>query len=331
MIMEINRNNFDHFYQLYLEGSLDPLGTAELMLFLSRNPDIEESLNSALSVSDGSIYLSNKARLRKSYSDIAEISENNFDEFCIARLENLLSPEDNKRLEDYLEMHPEKSSDAALIRRLKLSPVAEIKFTGKASLKKALPLSPWTKLLVPLAIAASVIFLVVFFVTEPDQTVISPVITAMPEAPAGDANEPVIAVRIPEQVSPQANNTSGTAGYMDENVIQEFSRDNYLLSSIEPININKLLPVENSGVLKDGLRNDYFASSPVNTQENERQGLFRDIDLWETTVFAVKGFNILTESNLSVGRTTEEDGRTRISLDSDGKTIIAARVKNNRL
>jgi len=341
--MEINRNNFEHYYRLYLDGSLDPVVTGELMLFFSENPELEASLDSGPSVLTNGIYFSKKDRLRKSHADMPEINEYNFDEFCVARLENLLSQDDNKRLDEYLRSNPGKAKDAALIAQLTLGADISLLYKHKSSLKKTL-LPGRRKLFIPvIAIAASVVFFIVLFVSAPEKAVITPDLVQTSDTPgfieAEPAPAPDKAEALPEKAVKSDISDSDTPvltgeGSKAETITAEYVPAEYFPAPIEPVNISRLFTVENPNVLITDLQNDHISDITDGNVENERQGILtyiRDFDLWETTELAVKGFNILTESNLSVARTPQDDGKTRISLDSDGKTIISARVKGYRL
>jgi hypothetical protein len=100
--MTIHKGNIEAYLLDYLEGNLDALLTAELMAFLSENPEYE----SWIPEYDGHICLEtgvefdNKRMLRKNFRDVPLINEQNFDEFCIASEEGLLEEKDRARLNE---------------------------------------------------------------------------------------------------------------------------------------------------------------------------------------------------------------------------------------
>jgi hypothetical protein len=55
------------------------------------------------------------------------------------------------------------------------------------------------------------------------------------------------------------------------------------------------------------------------------------VDLWQATVLAVKGFNMLTESNLFVEKSPDGEGKVRVALGSGDKTFFAASFRENDL
>jgi hypothetical protein len=328
MTMGIDRTNFKTWYRLYLEGDLDQSGMEELMSFLSANPDIEFSPDED-SINTKDIFFGKKSTLKKSYSDIPDINKDNFDEFCVARLEKLLSRQDNERIDSYLRSHPEKEKDARIISKLKMVPDEGVRFRKKSSLKKAVPVLTFKKFAIPLSIAAAVIFIfLALTVTVRKDPSLPPI-----------ASEPVIiAVPLPQYSLPGNTVSVKAAGLsvrqasvpvqqiQQQEVFKEAMAEEFQLAVIEPVNPVILLPVVNEEKIVMSGQDIQLAGN--GNEEYRNQGILKDINLWETTVLAVKGFNILTESDLSVERTPESDGKVRISLDSGGKTIIAARVKN---
>jgi hypothetical protein len=327
MIRGIDRNNFETWCRLYLEGELDQSGMEELMSFLSGNPDIEFSPDKDSINTD--IFFGKKNTLKKSYSDIPEINKDNFDEFCVARLEKLLSRQDNERIHSYLRSHPEKEKDARLISKLKMVPDEGIRFRKKSSLKKAVPLLTLMKFATPISVAAAVIFIFLALTVT---------VRKDPSLPFVALDPVIIAVPLPLHSLPGNTVSVKAAGLSVKQasvpvqeiqlyaVSEEVPAGEYQLAGLEPVNPVILLPVINEEEIVISGQNMQLAGN--SNEEYRNQGILKDINLWETTVLAVKGFNILTESDLSVERTPESDGKIRISLDSGGKTIIAARVKN---
>src|SRR3990170_883521 len=165
--MTINENNYEAYMLDYLEGNLDPLMTAELMAFLAENPELEKLMPGydGIFMNSGNEIYDTKALLKKDYSDIPVIQENNFDEFCIACSENLLDEQDRLRLAGYLKQHPAKQADFDLFQHLRLSNDTRVVFTGKAGLKKqAAGNSTRRLMLYAIAMAASIALLFILVI-----------------------------------------------------------------------------------------------------------------------------------------------------------------------
>jgi hypothetical protein len=87
--MNINRNNYEVYIIDYFDGKLDPVQTAELMYFLSQNPDLEYEFNAFenLKMPESQIKFNDKEVLKKEYADVKSVTDINFEEFCIAEIE----------------------------------------------------------------------------------------------------------------------------------------------------------------------------------------------------------------------------------------------------
>jgi len=131
---KINRHNYEVFFIDYFDGNLTPDQTNELFLFLNENPDLKEEFDSFEEIP---IHIPNetfaaKETLKKNPD--ALINAANFEEFCIASVENDLTEIENEALVNYLRAnHLEKEFD--IFRNLKLKAPDEI-FTEKDGLKK---------------------------------------------------------------------------------------------------------------------------------------------------------------------------------------------------
>ncbi len=101
--MTIHKGNIEAYLLDYLEGNLDALLTAELMAFLSENPEYEKWIpeyDGHICLEAGPVF-EDKPFLKKDFKDVPLINEHNFDEFCIASAEGLLEEKDRTRLDEY--------------------------------------------------------------------------------------------------------------------------------------------------------------------------------------------------------------------------------------
>src|SRR5512145_2917276 len=128
--MTINRNNFEAYLLDYIEGNLDPLLSADLMAFLAENPEFEKYLpdyDSTISLS-GTHEYTRKNFLKKDFADVPELTPQNFEEFCIAACEGLLSDADMNRLTTFIDGNQERQQTLDLYRNLKLHPDTTVIF-----------------------------------------------------------------------------------------------------------------------------------------------------------------------------------------------------------
>src|SRR5512133_1781345 len=334
--MSINRNNFEAYMLDYLEGNLNPLMTAELMAFVAENPEYEnlvpdfeiQSLRAEKST------FSDKGILRKDFTDIPVINQLNFEEFCIAACEGLLSQSDLDRLNMFISGNPEKQKILDTYKLLKLSPDKTITYTGKSALKKNPGIFFNRRYLYYcLSIAASVAIIMLLFLdrnvrinsTNPISTEKVTAQSAKPEIP------PVIENKAPV-VSQPAVSKHVTAVKVTPHRISEPEpvREPFTPSSLVPLKPELMAVVskeqeilivkvkyqarpeaEAKGLLEDLFTSDSFLGSLVS-----------HIDFWKTAEKAISGLNYLTETQLSLDRTVDENGNlTSLVVNTESYTI----------
>ncbi|MCK4664540.1 MAG: hypothetical protein KAT68_16850 [Bacteroidales bacterium] len=163
----INENNFEEFCVSEIEGNLTKPEISQLETYLKKHPEKEKEYNlfhKTILKSEFSIKYKDKELLKKiSINNLSIISENNFDEFCVAFIEEDLTSEQEKLFSIYLKEHPEKKKEFELFE--KLVPDKNIVFEKKASIKKYFISKPKTKTILSYASAAAVIliFMLVYF------------------------------------------------------------------------------------------------------------------------------------------------------------------------
>jgi len=138
--MRINRNNYEEYFLIYLEGQLSQEETAQLQLFLKQNPELESELNEMASMvvkPDKKIRYPFKEDLKVEFIESGgEINHQNIQLYCIAFLENDLSPADCNKFGKYLQKHPRANEILNSFRQIKLTPEPEIQFPAKKRLKR---------------------------------------------------------------------------------------------------------------------------------------------------------------------------------------------------
>ncbi len=334
--MTIHKGNIEAFLLDYLEGNLDTLLTAELLAFLSENPEYEKWIpeyDGHLCLKTGPLF-EPKLSLKKEFKDVPLIDEHNFDEFCIAAGEGLLEKKDISRLAEYLSLHPEKQGDFDVYGKLSLQPDPMLVYPDKKGLKKReTPLVPVRFLYYAMAIAASISLLLLLVPRKPAE----PVLT---ENPVFEIRIPAVrekenrAVRMPAKSQQKKEPESGP-----ESVTAPGNKSVYPpLALIEPIDSKSLT---SHATLPGIPRIVHPAETPLVFPEPEETALVSEktpirmlgavvkkLNLWKAAETAVSGFNYLTENRLSLVRTTDENGKfSSLSLESEDKYISGNKVK----
>jgi len=340
--MKVDRHNIEAVLLDYTEGRLDPVETAELMAFLAENPEYENLLPDAgpAPILRGDSHFPGRSLLKKDFADVPEINHANFDEFCIAATEGLLTPKDGSRLEAWLQAHPEKVDDYRLYEKARLQADPSVVFPRKAALKKgAGPVLPIRLTWALLAAAAAVALFLLLY--HPAETTKAPVSVASVSTPAPADPEPPVEpplVRNPEAVQPveRIHPEPGVIP-VSENTAP-VSAEPLALQSIREARLESGIAVPSMVALlhDDGRRAAVPAEPLLARAEEERESvlppmitsLFRKFDLWKAAESAVTGFNYLTESQIAISRTTDINGKpVGLALETDQFTIHGNKVK----
>lgn len=346
--MTVNRKNFEAYLLDYIEGNLDPLLTADLMAFLAENPELENFLpdyDKSISLTKTSEYTL-KEQLKKDFADIPEITPGNFDEFCIAACEGLLEESSRYRLTEYLARHPEKKADLDLYTKLKLDPDTSLHYADKAKLKRKRAIPPALRVLYyTTGIAASLALLVMlvfhqstdntFTNNEPVRSV-KPAVHSLPDplpqnAHADLKDSPVFtgtrqrkADRNPLPEYLQVSKQEKSAVLAPELIrIAAVSVPQITTPEEPPRLVAHMLSAEEYREQKPaGLyASESFAQSFLVT-------VLGKLNLWETAETALNGFNYITESKLSISKTTDENGKlTSLLIDTERFEITGIRFK----
>ena len=162
-MLAINRQNYEAFFIDYLDGNLKGSDLSDFQAFLSKNTELWEELQEfescQLLISDETF--PDKMNLKKSVNDIETISENNFEEMCIAHYEGDLDNEQDKKLKDYIHRHPESKNVYAVYSKTFIKPDLKIKFNKKGSLKKLTLTQKRNRVLYTVASIAALLLLVI--------------------------------------------------------------------------------------------------------------------------------------------------------------------------
>jgi hypothetical protein len=346
--MIIHKGNIEAYLLDYIEGNLDALLTAELMAFLSENPEYEKWIpeyDGHLCLEGGPLF-EDKEILKKNFKDLPLIHEHNFEEFCIASAEGLLERQDLARLDEYIGTHPEKQHDFDIYGKLILQPDYLLVYSDKKSLKKREPaVIPLRFLYYAIGAAASVALLFMLVSRKPAEQSLT---GRIPEKSTILPGQEIIPV--PETKKPSASSAARTPVRVNDRVsknppvpnevvIPEGNRpDIQPLAFIEPIRIPGVTPeTAKPGIHKLTRQAETPAATPKSaelasaSQQTPARilgSVAKKLNLWKAAEKAVTGFNYLTESRLSLVRTTDENGKfSSLSLQSEDYVMSDNKVK----
>ncbi len=334
--MTIDKGNIEAYLLDYLEGNLNPVMTAELMAFLSENPEYEQWIPSPEDVDGTCLPQSDKGNLKKGFSDIAGITDGNLDEFCIAQAEGLLSDADEKRLGHYLENHPEKQPLPALYKKLRLTADLSVIFPGKEKLKKSVARTIRPAFIITaIGIAAAVALFLLLY--KPARQMV-PVVSQhkqIHEMPAKKSVQPspehaltVVTHVRKHQVRKIETDTSETIPVQEKNT-ELAVIEPVLHSDLPPAPVQEPLAMAKKADKKPEVR---LAPSPEPEPAPSPAGLIafmaKKINLWKAAETAVSGFNHLTESRLAISKTVDENGKvTSFGLITEENPLPPVKTK----
>ncbi len=132
----IDLNNYEAWLLDYSEGNLSAEDTAELMLFIEVNPQLEIDLSEAgfpAIAGDENIKLNDKSFLYKDISDVRI----RFEELCLAYYDKAISQEEKSELDHILKQFPAFEKEFDAFGYSYLQPEYALEFENKESLKKA--------------------------------------------------------------------------------------------------------------------------------------------------------------------------------------------------
>ena len=129
----INRDNYEEFFIDYIEGELNAEENLALQSFLALNPDLQDELDEMCDFDftlESADFNANKPALK----DIP--FQTNFDDFCIALIENDLNTYDKKSFEEFVAENPDKQVDLDLYFKTKLKADTTLIYKDKKGLKR---------------------------------------------------------------------------------------------------------------------------------------------------------------------------------------------------
>ena len=349
--MNITRENYEAFVIDYLDGKLGPIQSAELINFLSQNPDLEEEFNEFenIRVDSSKEMKPDKEKLKKGFSDIPKINDGNFDEFCVAKFEGDLNENNEIRLKEYLKEHPEKQKDLTLYSKIYLSPDYNIKYSEKNSIKRASPFVHRKNLLLYASSIAAAILLFILLIYMPgknregiSEIQVAENITEESILPQKEYEKNIEAT---EKLIPGAKTLQSVKDIKNEQIAAKKpdnpNEDNAVdkresLEYLTPISPQIIAAAENDDFMMyeeinttGNLYGDKYMLKELAEQDTEITNGTRiyginisKINVWRLAEAGIKSFNYLTESEVLLSKQTSEEGKVvAFALDSESFSI----------
>lgn len=175
--MNINRQNYEVIFIDYFDGKLTAEQVAELMFFITLNPDLKEEFNSfeEITLPVSTIEFKDKNQLKNLSQNTFNITNDTFDTYCVAYLEGDLTTSEKTKFEIYLLKNPDKYKEYTKFAKTKLIPENEITFKNKISLKRFEISKNYKRIIITnLTGAASVAVLILLYFLSAKSTDIKP-------------------------------------------------------------------------------------------------------------------------------------------------------------
>lgn len=155
--MLINRHNYEEFFLMYVDNELNMHQRIEVELFIEQNPDLAQELNAlreAVLLPEPDITFQHKNSLYKQEKEA--LTKENCEEQFLLYIDNELTEEARRKVETFVQQHPEQQAQLALLQQTVLTPEPVV-FANKKILyrkekeRRVIPLA-WTRLAVAAAL-----------------------------------------------------------------------------------------------------------------------------------------------------------------------------------
>ena len=145
--MNINRDNYEEYFVLYIDKELNATDRALVEAFIEQNPDLKgelEMLQQTILPLDEPVTFMNKESLFRKESSQTEsaqsnefINELNCEEYFVLYADNELNNKDNALVEEFVYSHPQYQEHFELIQQVKFQPEKNIVFPNKSLLYRS--------------------------------------------------------------------------------------------------------------------------------------------------------------------------------------------------
>jgi len=135
--MEVNRNNYEEFFLMYVDGELSASDEKLLEIFIKENPDLEQELvlfQQSKLLSDPAIVFDHKEMLMAQPAGSKLINLTNYEEFFLMYADHELADDERAAVEKFAAQHPKLRRELSYIAKCRMTPDPQIIFEGKESL-----------------------------------------------------------------------------------------------------------------------------------------------------------------------------------------------------
>lgn len=221
--MNINRHNYEEYFILYMDNELGSDDRRMVEAFVQQHPDLKEELDILLQYKlepDASVVFNGKEELIKVNGD-APITLRNYEEWLVLYLDNELTPDRAKTVEQFINDNPAVKQEFVFLQKARLQPETII-FPYKESLyrkeekPKVVPF-PWIRVAAAVLIIALGITSVIVFSGRKSSDVninenVAKTIPAVKEQQQPVNNNPANDSGNPGTADKQINNQEAIAG-----------------------------------------------------------------------------------------------------------------------
>jgi hypothetical protein len=324
--MKIDRNNYEQFMIDYFEGRLSASENEIMKQFLTQNPDIAEEINNSLPgiTFDESNKTFSRDKIYNTFSDIVNINELNFEEFCVAYLENDLDRLSRELLLSYITSDPGKKEVFELFQKLKLEANTNIKYPGKQRIKRQV--FPIYRTVSYFSIIAASILLIIMFRNYHSENNYKSLNYIIAEKHSLNSSSTIKSV---EPIKTKSEKQIFNSSKIEPNIIAVFDTNNPQVQN--KVSLAALIPREiiiNNKPLEEELTlinttTKVVAEELVSSKQPEKPSkLVHEPFYIRALQFGVKGISNMTESNLALSAQIDKKGNlSEIGISSGGFEI----------
>lgn len=328
--MKINLQNYEAYLLDYLEGNLNQVMHRQVEDFLDMHPEISDEIEGLelQTLADDETKFSNSPNLLKTYEDVPDVNENNFEEHCIAYYEGELSEDRKQKLLSFIEGNTLRKALFQLHARIHFKPDTLLHFSGKKELIHPVKriLSPW----IYSAAAAAAIILLIFVIGRGGESATETLVNKfqpeemhtvpVTESQSNEENSVVKDEKMEEMLEQKLlNNSYNTLAAFDTNDTRK--QEKVILAQIQPRVIELTSPLDEAvpdeKKLVTDLNEIYLEeniSSTTDAQQDEDQlvlGRNKEDLIVGAISMGLKGFNSLTENSLAIVAEKDESGKIK--------------------
>src|SRR5687767_13433665 len=125
--MNINRDNYEEYFVLYIDKELNAAERAAVQNFVEQNPDLKpelEMLEQTIMPAESNETFANKELLFRKETEPSNelINELNCEELFVLYADNELNNDENGMVEEFVYRHPQYQENFELIQQIKFQP-----------------------------------------------------------------------------------------------------------------------------------------------------------------------------------------------------------------